>query len=199
MAKPWYDRLVKVFMLGDSGVGKTSILRRLMQPEEKLSEQSPTIGIDFGIKNYKVEGEQVKLQVWDTAGMEQYNSAQACTYRNCHAMLLVYSVDNPVSLEKLKVWRQLAYEYCPSDIHTYVVANKCDIINDRNIPTELGKDLANSFGARFVEVSSKNGTNVESMFKNIVDNLILKEKGKNSKEKTIIDLNNKNLYKEQCC
>ena len=199
MAKPWYDRLYKAFLLGDSGVGKTSVLRRLMNPKEELIDHSPTIGIDFTIKNYDIEGEQVKLQVWDTAGMEQYNATQAGQYRNCHAMLLVYSVDDPNSLERLKVWRQLAREYCPEDIHEYVVANKCDLIGDRSIPTEVGKELAENFGARFVEVSSKSGLNVEAMFKSVVDNLIEEDKGGCSIEKGEVDLNNKKAYKQHCC
>jgi small GTP-binding protein len=93
-----FDRGVKVIMAGSSGVGKSSLLLRFVDDMWSNSTLS-TIGVDFKFKNFQVKGQKVKLQIWDTAGSEQFRSIVSAYYRGADAVVLVFDLTNPITFE----------------------------------------------------------------------------------------------------
>ena len=85
-----YDHLVKILLVGDSGVGKSSLLARFIS--DSFDEQGPTVGVDFKLKHVDVDGTRLKLTVWDTAGQERFRTLTSSYYRGAHGVVFVYDV-----------------------------------------------------------------------------------------------------------
>ncbi|PAA53393.1 hypothetical protein BOX15_Mlig028542g1, partial [Macrostomum lignano] len=98
-----YDYLFKLVLTGCSSVGKTSLLHRFMD-DEFLTVGIPTIGVDFRIKQVNIDGQQVKLQIWDSAGQERFQALTRQYYRNASALCVVYDVTDYTSFERVADW-----------------------------------------------------------------------------------------------
>lgn len=119
-----YDMLLKIVIVGDSGVGKSSVLRQYAEKEFNDLSQS-TIGIDFRIKTVQRDGKVFKLQIWDTAGQERFKGVVASYYRGAHAVILVYDVCNRPSFENLALWLSEVRQF-GEDPRVVIVGNKAD-------------------------------------------------------------------------
>jgi small GTP-binding protein len=95
-----YDMLLKVIIIGDSGVGKSNILMKFSDSEFKTS-YTPTIGVDFKIKSLSMQGKRIKFQIWDTAGQERYRTITQTYYKGAHGVVLVYSIADRKSFESV--------------------------------------------------------------------------------------------------
>ncbi|PVD32072.1 hypothetical protein C0Q70_07500 [Pomacea canaliculata] len=122
-----YAHLLKIILLGDSGTGKTALLRRHV--EDVFEENHlPTIGVDFAVKSMAMPNEDmVKLQVWDTAGQERYRNMTTSYYRGAQAVLIVYDVTNQESRENVKKWIQEVRRYGSDVVIMAVVGTKVDL------------------------------------------------------------------------
>lgn len=170
----------KLVLLGDSSVGKSSIVHRFVKDTfDELRES--TIGAAFlsqTIKMKDANGEEavVKFEIWDTAGQERYKSLAPMYYRNANAALVVYDVTQPDSLKKAQMWvQELQNKVGGDDLVIYLVGNKIDLVNEdpdkRQVETEDGESYAKEQNLLFKEVSAKTGAGVKDIFQDIGEQL----------------------------
>uniref|UniRef100_A0A3Q2QRZ1 Si:dkey-16l2.16 n=1 Tax=Fundulus heteroclitus TaxID=8078 RepID=A0A3Q2QRZ1_FUNHE len=111
MAAKDYNHLFKLLIIGDSNVGKSSLLLRFADNSFSGSYIT-TIGVDFKIRTVDIEGERVKLQIWDTAGQERFRTITSTYYRNTHGVIIVYDVTNAESFVNVKRWLNEISDNC---------------------------------------------------------------------------------------
>jgi small GTP-binding protein len=167
------ETTVKIVILGDSNVGKSSILHRYMTGV--YLESPNTVGARFVGKKVSYEGHSIKLNIWDTAGQERYKSFSKIYCRDAAAVILVYDINDPGSFEGMKKWYELMSENTlPSNTIAFIAANKCDLtILDQTVET-TGKDYADYISAEHFCVSAKEGTNVQEMFDRLAERCFYK-------------------------
>ena len=141
MAVAKYDHVIKLLILGDAGVGKTSLLRRYIDDDFGSSFIS-TIGVDFRIRTVDIEDEIVKLQIWDTAGQERFRTIITAYYRGAHGILLCYDVTCPSSFENCSHWLCDVRKDAAADVNIMLVATKCDGERERAVSLEQGQTFA---------------------------------------------------------
>ncbi|XP_050883959.1 ras-related protein RABE1c isoform X1 [Lathyrus oleraceus] len=159
-----YDYLLKVLLIGDSGVGKSSLLVRFSEGSFSTS-YLPTMGIDFRNRNIEMHGKRIKLQIWDTAGQERFRTITRAYYRGAMGILLVYDVTNESSFNNIRSWMLSIEQHASDNVNKILVGNKADMgDNKRAVPTSKGQALANEYGIKFFETSAKTSRNVEKAF-----------------------------------
>lgn len=167
--------LIKLLLVGDSGVGKTSLLLRWTEDEFNLQFVC-TIGIDFRSKFLELDEQRYKVQIWDTAGQERFRVIARAYYRGSMGLLMVYDVCNRKSFDNVVGWIKGAQENAWSHDHQIrivLVANKVDLGEDRRVVSELeGRELAEKFNARYVETSAKSDIGVTQAFESLVRDAI---------------------------
>ena len=163
----------KVVLLGETGVGKTSIITRYVSNTFSQYVMTST-GSAFVSKNIILdENNKVKLQIWDTAGQEKYRSLAKIFYQSTAVAILVYDITTKSSFEGIKnYWAKEIKNNSPSDIIIAVVANKSDNYLEQEVPTEEGKDLAKQLNAIFSSTSAKLGNGIDELFNLIAEKYI---------------------------
>jgi Ras-related protein Rab-11B len=156
----------RVVMIGDSSVGKTSIMSRFLRDTFDTDELS-TIGVLYDSFVSHCNGCCIEIQLWDTAGQEQYRALGAVYYRNAAAAIVVFDLANRVSFDHLADWMRAFRNVCADTAAVIVVGNKCD----RAVPTEEGKAAAKAYEAAYVETSAKTGQGVHILFDELVQTL----------------------------
>lgn len=158
-----YDYLMKVVMVGDTGVGKSSLLIQFTENTFD-SSQAATIGVEFGTNILDVDDKQVKLQIWDTAGQEAFRSLTRSYYRGTCCAILVYDITSKNSFAHLKDWLDEARDNGPETMIFLVIGNKIDSEDDRQVTFEDGRLFAEENGTFFTETSAKTGDHVTAAF-----------------------------------
>ncbi|CAH0388857.1 unnamed protein product [Bemisia tabaci] len=168
-----YDHLFKLLIIGDSGVGKSSLLVRFS--DNRFSgNYITTIGVDFKIRTVDIDGEKVKLQIWDTAGQERFRTITSTYYRDTHGVIVVYDVTNGESFANVKRWLHEIDQNCEV-VNKILVGNKNDAPESKVVLTEDAQRFANQMGIQLFETSAKDNINVEEMFMAIT-RLVLRSK-----------------------
>jgi len=167
--------LLKVILLGDTNVGKTSLINQFVH--RKFSDDyKATIGADFLTKELKFQDQQVTLQIWDTAGQERFQSLCSAFYRGADCCIVVYDVNSPSSFEHVQTWRdhfiqQIGLEN-PESYPFLVIGNKCES-DGRQVPKEKAESWCVQAGSiPYFEASAKTGANVEQAFLCITKNTL---------------------------
>ena len=200
---------VKVAFLGDSGVGKTCIIKRYT--EDEFNENSPsTAGASYSQKFLEINGKAIQLDLWDTAGQEKYRALGKRFYKDAYIICLVYDITNTASFDDLKnKW------YKDVNIHgekynvLAVVGNKSDCYEREEVKEEDAKEFAKSINATFMLTSAKNGDNIDLLFETLVREYLgpeftkkveemKKDKGEVIKV-TKSKANEKDKKKRKCC
>jgi Ras-related protein Rab-8A len=158
-----YDLQIKLLTIGDSSVGKTSLLYQYTN-KNFASSTIPTVGIDFKIMNIVIDGKRIKMQCWDTAGQERYRNITANYYRNAQGIMLVYDVTNLQTFKAIDTWISQISLHTVAQVDKILVGNKCDCDSKRKVSKEEGEELAKKYGIPFFETSAKTGLNVEEAF-----------------------------------
>mmetsp|Transcript_15475 Transcript_15475/g.30564 ORF Transcript_15475/g.30564 Transcript_15475/m.30564 type:complete len:214 (-) Transcript_15475:126-767(-) len=158
-----YDHLIKLLLIGDSGVGKSCLLLRFSDDSFTTSFIT-TIGIDFKIRTIEQEGKKLKLQIWDTAGQERFRTITTAYYRGAMGILLVYDVTDEQSFNNIRNWIRQIQQHAADNVNKILIGNKCDMLEKKVIETARGQALADEFGIKFFETSAKNNHNVEKAF-----------------------------------
>jgi len=173
MAAKDYDHLFKLLIIGDSGVGKSSLLVRFAD-NHFSGNYITTIGVDFKIRTIEIQGERVKLQIWDTAGQERFRTITSTYYRGTHGVIVVYDVTSGESFVNVKRWLHEIDANCDV-VNRILVGNKNDDPDRKVVLTEDARRFADQMGIQLFETSAKDNINVEEMFRAITQ-LVLKSK-----------------------
>ncbi|XP_056426358.1 ras-related protein Rab-3D isoform X2 [Hyla sarda] len=163
-----FDYMFKLLIIGNSSVGKTSFLFRYAD-DSFTSAFVSTVGIDFKVKTVYRNEKRVKLQIWDTAGQERYRTITTAYYRGAMGFLLMYDISNVDSFNAVQDWATQIKTYSWDNAQVLLVGNKCDLEDDRVIPAEEGRRLAEELGFEFFEASAKENINVKQVFERLVD------------------------------
>eukprot|EP00339_Tiarina_fusa_P015715 CAMPEP_0117038320 /NCGR_PEP_ID=MMETSP0472-20121206/26971_1 /TAXON_ID=693140 ORGANISM="Tiarina fusus, Strain LIS" /NCGR_SAMPLE_ID=MMETSP0472 /ASSEMBLY_ACC=CAM_ASM_000603 /LENGTH=211 /DNA_ID=CAMNT_0004748513 /DNA_START=71 /DNA_END=706 /DNA_ORIENTATION=+ len=161
--KPAYDYLIKLLLIGDSGVGKSCLLLRFSDDSFTPSFIT-TIGIDFKIRTIELDGRRIKLQIWDTAGQERFRTITTAYYRGAMGILLVYDVTDDKSFGNIRNWIRNIEQHATESVNKMLIGNKCDMVDKKVIETERGQQLADEYSIKFMETSAKNSINVDLAF-----------------------------------
>ena len=205
----------KIVLLGEAGVGKTSIITRYISGSFSQIVMTST-GSSFVAKKIELEDKKkVKLQIWDTAGQEKYRSLAKIFYQSAAVAVLVYDITLKKSFEQIKeYWVKEIKENAPEDIIIAIAANKSDDYLNQEVTIDEGKELAKSLDALFICTSAKLGNGIDDLFKlsgekflnpnkNIAESYMNKnellEQMNKKKIEEIKKGNAKNKKKNKCC
>eukprot|EP00629_Pelagomonadales_sp_RCC1024_P013061 CAMPEP_0119275770 /NCGR_PEP_ID=MMETSP1329-20130426/14382_1 /TAXON_ID=114041 /ORGANISM="Genus nov. species nov., Strain RCC1024" /LENGTH=198 /DNA_ID=CAMNT_0007276183 /DNA_START=213 /DNA_END=806 /DNA_ORIENTATION=- len=172
MADAGYDNLLKVLLIGDAGVGKSSMLLRFTDNtfDENLGS---TIGVDFKVKMVEAGGKRIKLTLWDTAGQERFRTLTSSYYRGAQGIILVYDVTRRDTFDNLQHWLEEVEVYTPgsgSEVVKLLVGNKID--REAVVPRADAEDWARRKGMLFSEASAKASVGVDQAFDEIVEKIL---------------------------
>ncbi|KAK4264744.1 hypothetical protein QN277_025877 [Acacia crassicarpa] len=163
-----FDYMFKLLMIGDSGVGKSSLL--LSFTVDTFEDLTPTIGVDFKVKHVTLGGKKLKLAIWDTAGQERFRTLTSSYYRGAQGIIMVYDVTRRETFTNLsEIWAKEIDLYSTNqDCIKMLVGNKVDKEGDRVVSKEEGINFAREYGCLFIECSAKTRINVQQCFEELV-------------------------------
>ena len=201
--------LSKIVVIGDTNVGKTNIIRRIIG--EDFKEMEATIGVEFMYVNIKdIDKEDpnktMSIQIWDTSGAERYKAITTTHIRGADGAYIVYDISDESSFNHLLYWYNYIKDAADEDIIIYLIGNKSDLIYEegRSVKKKDAMEFANKYKLHgYAECSAKNNENIQETFKKFYNLIYNKNKNK-IKEKTKIKIklmNKKNNEKknESCC
>jgi len=202
------DFKLKIVVVGDSGVGKTNLIKRFITNE--FSENfKATIGVEFMSKTYKINKHLFKIEIWDTAGQERYKSITAIYYKGAKGAIIVYDTTDQSTFNNIDKWMLEIKEKTSKDIKLMIIGNKIDLKDDREVKNEDALKKAESLGLPLMETSALDATNVKEAFYDLLKEIYkdMKDKldnpeNKFQNEKKGIDLNtniNTEKKKSKCC
>ena len=162
----------KVLLLGDSSVGKTCFLLRYCDKSFQDVHLS-TIGLDYRLKSMTLKNSKnIKLQIWDTAGQDRFRAITKNYYKGANGIILIYDVTNMQTYENVKNWISQIKEEASPNVIIYLVGNKIDVPDEqRLIKAEDGQKIADEFNLPFKEASAKDGTNVNEIFQELLEEI----------------------------
>uniref|UniRef100_A0A383VMM6 Uncharacterized protein n=1 Tax=Tetradesmus obliquus TaxID=3088 RepID=A0A383VMM6_TETOB len=180
-----YDYLIKLLLIGDSGVGKSCLLLRFSEDSFTPSFIT-TIGIDFKIKKIFLDNKWVKLQIWDTAGQERFRTITSAYYRGAMGILLVYDVTDEASFNNIRNWMRNIEQHASDNVNKVLVGNKSDMADEkRAVPVARGQALAAEYNMRFFETSAKDNLNVEEVFTSIAKDVMQRLQQEQAEQQTV--------------
>jgi Ras-related protein Rab-8A len=165
-----YDILIKLLLIGDTGVGKSCLLLRFSDDAFTTSFIT-TIGIDFKIKTIELDGKRVKLQIWDTAGQERFRTITTAYYRGAMGILLVYDVTDEQSFQNIRNWIRNIEQHASAEVDKLLIGNKCDMEGDKVVERARAQRLADEYHIKLFETSAKSNINVTEAFLSITQDI----------------------------
>jgi Ras-related protein Rab-1A len=158
-----YDYLFKMLIIGDSGVGKSSLMNRFS--DNVFSETYiNTIGVDFKIRTININGKIIKMQIWDTAGQERFRTIVSSYYRGAHGIMIVFDITDRESFTNVAMWCEEIKKYAIPNVKTILIGNKADFNTKRQVEYTEAKEYADSMNMTYFETSAKTALNVETAF-----------------------------------
>lgn len=197
---------IKVMLLGESQIGKTSIIQRYVKNNFNLSYIT-TVGIDFQLKKLEINNKTVKLQIWDTAGQERFKNITKNYFHSSDGFIIGYDITSRNSFNNVSTWLNEINENASEEIQKILIGNKCDL-SERQVSTEEGKKLAEENGMKFFETSAKSDINVKEVFESITKDIIeCQEKSNGENNRNSITINREtekkkdesSKDKKKCC
>ena len=158
-----FHYLLKYIVIGDSAVGKSNLLLRYAH-DRFNDEYQATIGVEFGAKNVEINDQIYRIQIWDTAGQENFKSLTRAYYKNSVCAIIVYDITNKQSFNNINTWIDDCKNQSPKTIFFVLVGNKSDLENKRQVNYNEGLKFAQENNILFFESSAKTGKNVEDIF-----------------------------------
>eukprot|EP00741_Cyanophora_paradoxa_P001045 tig00000455_g1006.t1 len=158
-----YDYLFIIVTLGDSNVGKTSLLLRFAD-DSFVDNYVSTIGVDFKNRTIDLAGKTIKLQIWDTAGQERFRIISNTYYRLAQGIVVCFDVTNKESFDNVKTWLKRIDKHSRGDVNKILVGTKCDLTAQRQVDTNTAAEFARSLNIPYLETSAKTGYKVDEVF-----------------------------------
>ena len=197
--------VLKLLLLGDYSVGKTSILLKYIS--NKFDESSiSTVGVDYMDKIIDYNKFKIKLQIWDTSGEEKFRTITKNFYRNADGLLVVFDLTKKESYDHIRIWINEAKEN-NDKLKTILIGNKLDLKDERIVAIDVAKQFAEKNNLKYIETSAKDGTNINELFQAIIDLLfdgksseeILHEFTKQDSSLSVVDDSMEVKKKKACC
>lgn len=166
-----YDEKCQLLIIGDSTVGKTSILSRFTEGTFSPNYLA-TVGLDFFTKDEYFNNKIVRIKIWDTAGQERYKALTQGFFRNAHGILIVYDVTNSETFDNLKYWVQSIHTHLgeKGNVKVIIIGNKIDL--SREVKKEDAQKYAEENGYKYFETSALNGEGIEESIKYLVQQVL---------------------------
>ena len=203
-----YEMMFKVVLVGDSFVGKTNIMSKYLK-DEFHEDSKATVGVEFGSKQFTIEGHSIKAQIWDTAGQERYKAITSAYYKGAKGAFVVYDITRKSSFESIDKWVNDLTSTADKKITIVVIGNKSDLEDQRQIPKEKGEEKAAKLEVAFLETSALSGENLDKAFELMMNEIYKKCHEEMLAENDLeiieggkdINLNktNENTEKKTCC
>jgi small GTP-binding protein len=193
----------KILTIGESGVGKTCVLRRFVE-NKFLKNHLATIGIDFKTKTLNINNQEIKLKIWDTAGQERFRNITTQYYKGADGIVLVYDVTDEASYDKIREWmEQILSNTQQDEIGLVLLGNKCDM-EPRTVTEEMGKKMAEELKISYFETSALNGQGIKEAFEQLTRDIMKKKGvGDGNNDAGKVELNKKKNKKDKkdsdCC
>ena len=197
----------KIVIVGDSGVGKTNLVKRFIQ-NTFSSNTLATVGVEFFSNTYYINDKLIKIEMWDTAGQERYKSITSAYYKGAMGALLVYDVTNQATFNNIERWYNEIRDFSSKDIQIIMIGNKTDLKDNIVITTEMSQNKAADLEIPVVETSALNASNVKVAFHLLIKEIFIDMMRKKDLNKDNSEINN-NAYniigtnfepkKEGCC
>ncbi|EGR27525.1 Ras-related protein ric2, putative, partial [Ichthyophthirius multifiliis] len=168
--QPLYDYLIKIVLVGDSGVGKSNILSRFTRDQFQIDNCS-TIGVEFGQRIITTENKIIQTQIWDTAGTEKFQSITQQFFRGALGVLLIYDITKQASFQQCEKLFQQIKDNVEDHTQILLVGNKTDISNLRTVSKQEGLEFAKTHKIQFIEVSALENINIDQAFMIVVQQI----------------------------
>ena len=165
-----YNYLCKYIVIGDGAVGKSNLLLRYAHGQFN-PEYQVTIGVEFGIKDVEIGDKTFRIQIWDTAGQENFKSITRSYFKNSVCAIICYDITRKDTFDNVTSWIEDCKSQCYKNVHMVLVGNKLDLNDRRVVSTDEGKELADKLGISFYETSAKTGENVEKVFQESLNDI----------------------------
>ena len=178
--------IIKLLTLGETEVGKTSIVLRYSDDKFQDSKIA-TIGIDFKIKIIKKGKEKIKVSIYDTAGQERFQNIVKHYYRGANGVLLIYDITKRKTFEKLNFWINDLKENSDDNLFIYLIGNKNDLEENREVSYKEASEFAKEKNFPYIEVSAKTGNNIHKLFDEAIKGALAKMLDNEKKENSIIN------------
>ena len=186
------DYIFKVVFVGDATVGKTQIKSRYVQ-DIFDNNYNPTIGLEFEVKEVEIDNKKIKLQLWDTAGQEKFRSITRTYYKSAHLIVFVYAIDNENTFKNIQNCGKDVKEQTNEKTKFLLVGNKCDLYEEKQVSTEEAQKYAKDNNMEFIEVSAKEGTNINDMFNSSLSKIFEDMEAEEKKEEIQVENHNKDI------
>ena len=180
--------ILKIITLGNSSVGKTSIIKQYTNKTFE-ADLINTIGIDLKMHDTIIENIPIKVKIWDTAGQERFRSLQKQYYNQVDGILFVFDITNRESFNIIPVWLEKVKENSNEGVIGILLGNKSDLDDMREISFQEGKKLGDDFNFKYFEISAFNGNHVDEAINSLLYDIMI-NKGLINKNKEKDDLTN---------
>ena len=193
MSQDNYDFIMKLILVGDSGVGKTNILSKYLKnvfdPDSKA-----TVGVEFGTKNIEIDSKKIKVQIWDTAGQERYKSITSTYYKGAKGAFIVYDITRTSTFDNIDKWIGDLKNNGDENMIIYLVGNKSDLNDMREVRKDEAMTKSEKYNIAFSETSALYGDNIHKIFEDLMEKVYINfyRNETTNKEKEInkgVDLN----------
>jgi Ras-related protein Rab-11A len=168
-----YEMMFKVVLVGDSSVGKTNIMSKYLK-NEFHEDSKATVGVEFGSKQFTIEGHSIKAQIWDTAGQERYKAITSAYYKGAKGAFIVYDITRKNSFDSIDKWVNDLTASADKKLTILVIGNKCDLEDQRQVTKEQGEAKASSLQVAFLETSALSGENLNKAFEMMMNEIYKK-------------------------
>eukprot|EP00823_Brevimastigomonas_motovehiculus_P000465 TRINITY_DN10580_c0_g1_i1.p1 TRINITY_DN10580_c0_g1~~TRINITY_DN10580_c0_g1_i1.p1 ORF type:complete len:218 (+),score=25.62 TRINITY_DN10580_c0_g1_i1:36-689(+) len=167
-----YDYLLKLLLIGNSGVGKTSLLLQFTDDNFSNSVRS-TVGVDLKKKMIKMRDKTIKACIWDTAGQERFRTMTSAYYRGAHGIIIVYDVTDRESFENVRDWiKEIDLYSTNEDAVKLMVGNKIDKNSERKVSKEEALAFSRSHSMMYLESSAKTKVGVQQAFEELIQKIL---------------------------
>ena len=199
----------KLVVVGDSGVGKTNLIKRFINNEFK-SDSKATVGVEFLSKNFIINKEIFKIEIWDTAGQERYKSITTAYYKGAKGAMIIYDVTNQSSFDNVDKWFNEIKDKAAKNTNLIIIGNKTDLTDKKVINSETLIEKGKNFDVPVMETSALDSSNVQEaffvilkeMYKSVKSLMQENEKNENINGKGLqLDVGNNEVKgkKKKCC
>ena len=176
-----YEMMIKVILIGDSGVGKTNIMSKYLK-NQFMENSKATVGVEFGSKLFNHQGHKIKAQIWDTAGQEKYKAITGAYYKGSKGAFIVYDITRKDTFASIERWVNDLKATSDPKLTIILIGNKNDLDDKREVSKDQGEEKAKSFGCAFLETSAFSGDNLDKAFELMVKEIYEKFSNSSSEE-----------------